>query len=121
MRARCIAPRTPWLSPAMTRTWAPGSASRWWLHHSLEALRAALAERGLPLVIRRGESLAALRALAAECGATAVFWSRLYEPATMARDARVKAALREDLKLKLEPLFHGRKVQAVHLAQFVVQ
>lgn len=32
-----------------------------------------------------------------------------------------KAALREDLKLKLEPLFHGRKVQAVHLAQFVVQ
>ena len=26
--------------------WKPGGAARWWLHHSLAALRDALAERG---------------------------------------------------------------------------
>ena len=83
-------------APEEEEPWAPGGASRWWLHHSLSALQASLAERGLPLVIRRGESLATLRALVKESGATAVFWSRLYEPAIMARDTAIKSALRED-------------------------
>lgn len=76
--------------------WAPGGASRWWLHHSLTALQGSLAALGLPLVVRQGESLAMLRALAKETGATAVYWSRLYEPKITARDAHIKAALRED-------------------------
>ncbi len=82
-------------SPEEEAPWSPGGASRWWLHHSLEALRASLAERGLPLVIRRGSSLRTLRDLVEESGATAVFWSRLYEPAIKERDAAIKAALRE--------------------------
>lgn len=81
--------------PAGDGAWAAGSASRWWLHHSLAALEATLRERGLPLVIRRGDSLETLRALAKESGAAAVHWNRLYEPATVARDTRLKAALRE--------------------------
>lgn len=76
--------------------WAPGAASRWWLHHSLARLGGALQERGAPLLIRQGDSLAALRALVAESGAEAVYWNRLYEPALVARDRVVKAALRED-------------------------
>ena len=81
--------------PAAEGEWTPGAASRWWLHHSLAALQAALAAQGAALVIRRGDSLQALLALARESGATAVHWNRLYEPALTARDARLKAALRE--------------------------
>ena len=38
--------------------WALGGASRWWLHHSLAALQGALNERGSPLCLRRGDSVA---------------------------------------------------------------
>ena len=74
---------------------APGGASRWWLHHSLESLAATLGQLGSPLVIRRGPSAAALVGLVRECGASAVHWNRLYEPATIARDSKLKAELRD--------------------------
>ena len=76
--------------------WQPGAASRWWLHHSLLAVSESFAKLGSPLIVRRGASLATLRALVAETGADAVYWNRLYEPAAMARDARIKEALRAD-------------------------
>src|SRR5262249_54712734 len=81
--------------PEAEGPWAPGGASRWWLHHSLAALEAALAAKGARLVIRRGDSLRELTTLARETGAVAVHWNRLYEPALTARDTRLKAALRE--------------------------
>ncbi|WP_198378284.1 deoxyribodipyrimidine photo-lyase, partial [Neoroseomonas rubea] len=34
---------------------APGGAARWWLHHSLAALARALADRGAPLLLLRGD------------------------------------------------------------------
>ncbi len=71
----------------------PGAASRWWLDRSLVALAAALAARGAPLLIRRGASAATLLAVARECGADAVHWNALHEPAAVARDAEVAAAL----------------------------
>lgn len=83
-------------APEEEAPWAPGGASRWWLHHSLTALEGSLAKLGLRLVVREGDSLAALRAVARETGATAVYWSRLYEPKATERDTRIKAALRED-------------------------
>ncbi len=67
--------------------WRPGSASRWWLHHSLAALDAALRQRGSRLILRRGESGAALKALVRETGAGAVYWNRRYEPASIERNA----------------------------------
>ena len=73
--------------------WKPGAASRWWLHHSLAALGDDLARRGAPLVLRRGRAEAAIPALVAETGARAVYWNRCYEPAAIARDTRLKAAL----------------------------
>ena len=72
------------------RRWPPGGASSWWLHQSLAALDAQLRAAGSRLVIRRGPTLEALRALAKETGAGAVFWNRRYEPAVIARDAKVK-------------------------------
>ncbi|MFN0184682.1 MAG: cryptochrome/photolyase family protein, partial [Aquabacterium sp.] len=52
--------------------WAPGGASRWWLHHSLAALDADLAARGAPLVLRRGRFDFEIARLVAETGAVEV-------------------------------------------------
>jgi deoxyribodipyrimidine photo-lyase len=73
--------------------WAPGGASRWWLHRSLAALEGALAARGARLLLRRGPSAAALLDVARAVGATSVHFQRAVEPALAARDAEVVAAL----------------------------
>jgi deoxyribodipyrimidine photo-lyase len=76
-------------------TEALGAASRWRLGRALAAFADRLAERGSRLVLRRGPAGETLRALAAETGAQAVHWSRLYAPDTVARDRTVKIALGE--------------------------
>jgi deoxyribodipyrimidine photo-lyase len=75
--------------------WAPGGASRWWLHHSLASLAAALRARGARLILRRGRAEEVLPAVASEAGARVVHAGRLYEPWARARDKRVAAALAE--------------------------
>ena len=75
--------------------WQPGSASRWWLHGSLQALDADLRRRGGGgLVYRTGPAEATIAALVQETGASAVVWNRFYEPWAMRRDSRIKAALK---------------------------
>jgi len=81
-------------SSADEGAWAPGAAARWWLHHSLASLGAALQARGSALILKRGPALATLRALCCECGADAVYWNRRYEPALRARDAAIETGLR---------------------------
>jgi deoxyribodipyrimidine photo-lyase len=73
--------------------WAPGAASRWWLHHSLQSLDESLRARGSRLVMARGGSLGVLRRLAKRTGAKAVYWNRRYEPAAVERDRAVEASL----------------------------
>jgi deoxyribodipyrimidine photo-lyase len=72
-----------------------GAAPRWRLGASLAELAKCLTEKGSRLILRRGPALAVLRDLAAETGAGAVFWSRLYDAPSIERDAEVKQALRE--------------------------
>ena len=74
--------------------WAPGAASRAWLRRSLQALDADLRARGSRLIIRRGESLAEIEKLLGETKAVALHWNRLYEPACIARDTRIKQGLK---------------------------
>lgn len=81
-------------APEEEGDWAPGAASRWWLHHSLSALSVGLAQKGGGLHLRAGDSLESLLALCHTTGAKAVYWNRCYEPAAIARDTRIKAALR---------------------------
>jgi deoxyribodipyrimidine photo-lyase len=69
--------------------WPPGAASRWWLHHSLAALRRRLGG----LVLLRGEAHALLRRLAKASGATAAVWNRRYDPDGRAQDAAAIDAL----------------------------
>ena len=83
-------------APGEEDAWAPGAASRWWLHRSLQQLEQALHARSARLVIRRtDDSLATLRELLERSGARAVYWNRRYEPAAIARDRRIKQTLRE--------------------------
>ncbi|NLV41755.1 MAG: deoxyribodipyrimidine photo-lyase [Candidatus Hydrogenedentes bacterium] len=72
---------------------APGAASRWWLHHSLERLDAALRARGSRLVLRRGDPAHVLEELARRTGAGSVGWERKVEPSARRDEARVREAL----------------------------
>jgi deoxyribodipyrimidine photo-lyase len=75
---------------------ALGAAPKMRLGLAVESLGQALADKGSRLILRRGKAVDALRDLIAETGAGAVYWSRLYDPATRARDTALKAALRDD-------------------------
>jgi deoxyribodipyrimidine photo-lyase len=81
-------------APEEEEPWAPGAASRWWLHHSLVSLEAGLRRLGLRLVIRRGPSMATLQALEKETGSASILWNRLYDPAIAARDRTIEASLK---------------------------
>jgi deoxyribodipyrimidine photo-lyase len=80
-------------APDEESPWSPGGATRWWMHQSLGALDPSLRTLGSRLVIRRGLTEKTLLSLAKDTGANAVFWNRRYEPAVIARDAKVKEVL----------------------------
>jgi deoxyribodipyrimidine photo-lyase len=81
------------LDDAAEGNWPMGGASRWWLHHALQALDERLRERGSRLVLARGNAMEVLGGLVKSTGAGAVFWNRRYEPAAIARDSAIKSAL----------------------------
>ena len=74
--------------------WSSGAASRWWLHHCLGRLNDHLTSLNSRLIVRLGDSLSQLMSLIDETQATAVFWTRCYEPASIVRDSRIKSELR---------------------------
>ena len=76
---------------------AMGGASRWWLHHSLAALDTSLRALGSRLILRRGDTLAQLTALARETGATRVHCVHHFEPWWR----RIEAELAAELDLVL--------------------
>ncbi|MGE0485391.1 MAG: deoxyribodipyrimidine photo-lyase [Gammaproteobacteria bacterium] len=83
--------------------WAPGAASRLWLHDNLAAFAAVLARQGSRLVIARGTPFAVLRELVTACGADAVYWNRRHTPAGIATDTALKTALGERCTVRSFP------------------
>ncbi|MBX2855862.1 MAG: DNA photolyase family protein [Rhodobacteraceae bacterium] len=73
-----------------------GAAPQWRLSRSLASLTHEMAQMGARLILRSGPALETLRAVIAESGADAVFWSRLYDAPSIERDKVVKASLRTD-------------------------
>ncbi len=69
-----------------------GAASKWWLHHSLRALDAAL---GYTLSFYQGDPQVILPELVKRLGVTTVTWNRCYEPWRVQRDAQIKTALKD--------------------------
>lgn len=78
-----------------------GGAHRWWLHHSLESLAAELEKQGAKLILRRGDSVAVLKALAEETGAAAVHAIRHYEPWWLEAEEELGKALPDGCELHL--------------------
>ena len=82
-------------APEEEKPWQPGAASLVWLHYSLQSLKKSIEEKGGRLIIRTGKSLVELEKLIEQTEAEAVFWNRLYEPACIARDSKVKEVLKQ--------------------------
>lgn len=74
-------------------TEALGAAPKWRLGQAIGAFRETLREHGSDLVLRRGPAAETLAAVAAETGARAVHWSRLYDRVARRRDEAVAEAL----------------------------
>jgi len=90
-----IIPLFVW-SPEEEGRWEPGAASKWWLHHALFSLKEDLEKHGLYLVVRHDQALLSIRGLIEKNQARKVVWNRRYEPQIIARDTKVKAALKEE-------------------------
>ncbi|MEP7242526.1 MAG: deoxyribodipyrimidine photo-lyase [Gammaproteobacteria bacterium] len=93
-RGRAVIPIYIW-SPEDDGDWPPGSASQWWLHHSLLALDSSLRHRDSRLILARGSARKVLDTLVSNTKATAVFWNRRYEPAARACEADVEQSLQK--------------------------
>ena len=74
---------------------AIGSASRWWLHESLNSLSYALKDSGSKLVIRCGAPSSVLASLVIETGAFQVVWNKCYDPLTQDCQKSVELALQK--------------------------
>ncbi len=77
-----------------------GSASRVWLHHSLQALDHELQSSGSRLILRHGPALEVLQHLLTETGATRIYWNRLYDPASLQRDKYIKEVLQSCCEIR---------------------
>ena len=71
-----------------------GSASKWWLHHSLTSLASDTAALGGQLVLKRGAARDVIPALVKESGAGAISWNRRYG-ASREIDQELKTSLRD--------------------------
>lgn len=67
-----------------------GGATKWWLHHSLEALSDKVSRLGARLILRRGVAADVMRTLIRETGATALYWNRRYGKPERDVDAGIK-------------------------------
>lgn len=71
--------------------WKRGGASRWWLDKSLAALAHDIEARGGRLILRRGDAAKELPRAVADAGASAVYFTRAYEPSAVALEDNLKA------------------------------
>ena len=82
---------------------APGGASRWWLHHSLRSLTAAIEATGGQLLLRRGDTVSCLGKIAQASGASALCFSRSYSPWETALEQRIRKEFDAALSIKRFP------------------
>ncbi|OAN98016.1 cryptochrome/photolyase family protein [Sulfitobacter geojensis] len=73
-----------------------GAAPKWRLGLGIGALADSLNGRESRLILRRGEdALTVLQELVTQTGARSVYWTRLYDPASMSRDKKIKETLKD--------------------------
>ena len=80
-------------APEEEGSWMYGGASKVWLHFSLQSLCESFKNVGSDLIIRKGNSLEELLALAKRSNASTIHWNDRYEPETVARDQKIREVL----------------------------
>lgn len=83
------------IAPDAQEPWSLGAASRYWLHQSLRSLQTSLSKYRASLVLRSGDALRVFQKIISETKATAVFWSRRYEPLHIQQDTFLKQELKK--------------------------
>ena len=71
-----------------------GAASAYRMSMGFEAMDKTLRKLGSRIIYRSGNPVDVLTELVRETGAGAVYWSRLYDPESVERDTKVKAAVK---------------------------
>lgn len=79
--------------------WAPGSASRWWLHNSLVQLEKDLKRHGSKLYFFSGDSSETITRIMRETGAENLVFNKLYEQHLYNRDTALQRKLGEKLNI----------------------
>lgn len=69
-----------------------GSASKWWLHHALNALQAQLDSQ---LIVTQGDPKTILLELCERYSCDSVYWNRAYDPSSIKRDTDIKQSLKQ--------------------------
>ncbi len=75
---------------------ALGAAPKWRFGLGIERFAQSLKDIGSTLILRSGDARDVIPKLVAETGATAVYWSRSYDPSVQDGDAELKKALKSD-------------------------
>jgi len=76
-----------------SESWFYGSASKWWLHHSLCSLKAQFSQHGLELLVFKGKALDILTELSKLAQARHIYWNRRYAPEYIKHDSILKSRL----------------------------
>ncbi len=82
----------------LDNSWNIGSASKWWLNHSLIALSLSLKKIGAKLILRKGNTICVLEDVIKESNSAALYFSRLYEPDQIA----IENLINEKLACKID-------------------
>ena len=88
------------LDDTLAGPWKTGSASRWWLHHSLSQLSQQLQGLNVALVLRHGETKQILEQLIIETNAQELYFSRHYEPYNVKLEQVLNDTLGGKIKIK---------------------
>ena len=89
------------LDDAAAGPYAPGGASRWWLHKSLEKLTASLHRLGGRLLLARGDTATILKAVARAYHAEEIHCNRVHEPWATRLEQTVQQQLGTDIRLQV--------------------
>ena len=88
------------LDKDVSKKWPVGSASQWWLHHSLKNLGQSLKEIGGRLILRQGNTLDELSKLIQKTQASGLYFSRLYDPDQIKLEKQINNQFKDQLQIR---------------------
>ncbi len=79
------------LDEEASNKWPIGSASRWWLHESLQSLQHSINRLGFSLLLRKGNTEEIVSETCKEFGVTDILLSRCYEAASKSTEVNLQS------------------------------